>query len=232
MKNPKTQKQQMFYFFHLNISMSSFRSSLLSLDEGKKLIQLARAAIETYLREGRQIEVPKDIPSSLMEKRGVFVSIHSYPDYELRGCIGLPYPTMELGKAVIDAAIAAAFEDWRFQSIEEKELDRIVIELSILTEPVKISAKDPHDYLKAIVVGKHGLIIKAGSYSGLLLPQVPVEQGWNEEEYLSGLCAKAGLPSDYWQSQIGGYELYMFEAQIFTEEKPGGDINEKKLKTY
>lgn len=205
-------------------------SAGLSVEEGKSLVQLARSAIETYLREGRRLELPKDVPKAFKEKHGVFVTLSSYPGHELRGCIGMPYPTMELGAAVIDSALAAAFEDWRFQSLGEGELGSIVIELSILSEPVKLSVKDPKEYPKRIVVGRDGLIIKAGPYGGLLLPQVPVEQGWNEEEYLAGICCKAGLPDNCWQG--GGVEIYTFQAQIFSEEKPGGEVVEKKLKTY
>lgn len=205
-------------------------SSDLSIDEGRKLVQLARSAIDTYLKEGRRPELPEEVPKAFREKRGVFVTLSSYPGHELKGCIGMPYPTMELGRAVIDSALAAAFEDWRFQSLGEGELGGIVIEISVLTEPVRITAKDPKDYCKCIVIGRDGLVIKAGPYSGLLLPQVPVEQGWNEEEFLAGICCKAGLPEDYWQS--GTCELYTFQAQIFAEEKPGGEVVEKKLKRY
>ena len=204
--------------------------TVLSLAEGEKLIKLARQTIELYLKEGRIPELPMDVPPSFLEKKGVFVTLLSYPSYELRGCIGLPYPQKELVRAVIDAALAAAFEDPRFNEVDERELRNIIIEVSILTEPKKIEVKKPEEYLNKIVIGRDGLIIKAGFYSGLLLPQVPVEQGWNEEEYLANLCYKAGLSSSAWQEE--DIEIYSFQAQIFSEEKPYGNVIEKKLKAY
>jgi hypothetical protein len=205
-------------------------SAGLSIDEGRRLVQLARSAIELYLHDGRQLNMPDDAPKSFSQKRGVFVTLNSYPGHELRGCIGLPYATKELGLAAIDAALAAAFEDPRFNEIEDKELSKIIIEISVLTEPERIKVKDSSEYPKKISIGADGLIVKAGPYGGLLLPQVPVEQGWNEEEYLEGICYKAGISPD--SLAHASVELYKFQAQIFSEEKPGGDIVEKKLKTY
>ena len=199
-----------------------------SLSEGEKLIKIAREAIATYLREGREIDPPHDIPDSFLEKKGVFVTINSYPGHELKGCIGLPYPEKELIRAVIDAALASAFEDPRFESVDESELDKIIIEMSIMTGPERIKVKDPEEYHKRIVIGRDGLIIKHGWNSGLLLPQVPVEWGWEEEEYLRNLCYKAGLPGDAWQDPK--VEIYSFQAQIFTEETPGGKVKEEKFK--
>jgi len=202
--------------------------SFLTADEGEKIVKIARSAIETYVKEGREIDRPRNIPEKFLKKRGVFVTIRSYPDEELRGCIGLPYPRKELIDAVIGAAISAATEDPRFHSVDESELDKIIIEVSVLTNPEKIKVNKLEDYINNIEIGKDGLIIMYGWYSGLLLPQVPVEQGWNEEEFLSNLCIKAGLPSDTW---LGGKaEILKFQAQIFSEEKPKGEIVEKKLK--
>ncbi|MEM2974180.1 MAG: TIGR00296 family protein [Candidatus Micrarchaeia archaeon] len=199
-----------------------------SISEGERLIRIARDAIATYLRERRQIDPPRDIPDSFLEKKGVFVTIYSYPSHELKGCIGLPYPDKELIRAVIDAALASAFEDPRFESVDESELDKIVIEISIMTTPEKIKVKSPEEYLKKIVIGRDGLIIKYGWNSGLLLPQVPVEWGWEEEEFLRNLCFKAGLPGDAWQDPK--VEIFSFQAQIFAEETPGGKVKEEVFK--
>lgn len=201
-----------------------------SLEEGRKLVEIARKAIEIYIKEGREIEPPSptQLPPSFLQKKGVFVTLLNYPSHELRGCIGLPFPEKELIRAVIDAALSAAFEDPRFVEVEEKELGNIIVEISILTEPKKIDIKNREDLPKKIVIGRDGLIIKAGWYSGLLLPQVPVEQGWNEEEYLINLCYKAGLPPDAWLDNKT--EILSFQAQIFSEEKPNGNVIEKKFK--
>jgi len=199
-----------------------------SLLEGERLIKIAREAIATYLRESREIDPPHDIPDSFLEKKGVFVTLNSFPGHELRGCIGLPYPDKELVRAVIDAALASAFEDPRFQSVDESELEKFLVEISVMTVPEKIKIKNPEDYLKKIVIGRDGLIIKHGWTSGLLLPQVPVEWDWDEEEYLRNLCFKAGLPGDAWQDPA--VEILSFQAQIFTEETPGGKVKEEKFK--
>lgn len=200
---------------------------MLSLEDGKELVKLVRETIEIYVREGREIETPVDIPSSFLEKRGVFVTISTYPEHELRGCIGLPYPERELVRAVIGSAISAAVEDPRFAEITEEEFDKIVVEVSVLTVPKRIYVKDPRDYIKNIETGKDGLIIKYGVYGGLLLPQVPIELGWDTEEFLDNLCIKAGLSPDIWMTEK--VEIYKFQAQIFSEEKPKGEINERKM---
>jgi len=200
---------------------------MLTLEEGRRLVKIAREAIETFLREGREMDPPTDIPESFLEKRGVFVTLLTYPGHELRGCIGLPYPEKELVRGVIGAALAAAFEDPRFHELEPSELEKIIVEVSVLTEPKKIEVEDPKEYPEKIEIGRDGLIIKYGWHTGLLLPQVPVEQGWNEEEYLSGLCIKAGLPSDAWLE--GNVEIYSFQAQVFSEEKPNGEVVERRF---
>jgi hypothetical protein len=201
---------------------------MLSLGEGRELISIARSSIETYLREGREVELPSKVPKQLLGKRGVFVTLTTYPSHELRGCIGLPYPDKELVRAVIGSALSAAFEDPRFHEIDVKELDKILVEVSVLTEPKKISVREPSEYSKKIVVGKDGLIVKYGWYTGLLLPQVPVEQGWTEVEFLENACMKAGLQADAWLNPK--VEILSFQAQIFAEERPGGNVIEKKLK--
>ncbi|MFH8119663.1 MAG: TIGR00296 family protein [Candidatus Aenigmatarchaeota archaeon] len=197
---------------------------------GVELVKFAREVLSSYFKCGKAelpTKIDEELKKEMLEKRGVFVTLHSYPSYELRGCIGIPYPEKELIRAVRDATLASAFEDPRFEPLTEKELEKIVIEISILTEPKKIIVKDPKEYLEKIKIGRDGLIIKYGWYAGLLLPQVPVEEGWNEEEYLSWLCYKAGLPGDTWYDEKA--EIYSFQAQIFYEEKPNGEIKEKKL---
>jgi uncharacterized protein (TIGR00296 family) len=203
---------------------------MVSFECGKELVKYARSVLESYFREGKAdlpTSIREDLKKEFLEKKGVFVTLHTYPSHDLRGCIGIPYPEKELIRAVRDATLASAFEDPRFDPLAEGELDKIVIEISILTEPKLIKVKDPKEYLDKIKIGRDGLIIKYGWYAGLLLPQVPVEQGWNEEEYLTWLCYKAGLPGDAWYDKKA--EIYSFQAQIFYEEKPKGEIREKKL---
>ena len=127
---------------------------------------------------------------------------------QLRGCIGYPLPYKPLWETIRDVAIAAATQDYRFQSMTLEELPETVIEISVLTLPQPI--KD----VKEIEVGKHGIIVSKGPNKGLLLPQVPVEWDWDLETYLSHGCMKAGLDEDEWKR---GVQIEIFSAQIFSE---------------
>ena len=199
---------------------------MLTIDEGEFLVKLARKSIEEHL-SGRRVESPTPPSERLAERRGVFVTLYRYPSKELRGCIGLPYPTHRLVDAVIHAAVSSATADPRFPPVRLKEMDEIVIEVSVLTKPEEIKYDDPKKLPEKIVIGRDGLIIEAGGFSGLLLPQVPVEYNWTPEEYLMHLSLKAGLPSTYWLT--GRARIYRFTAQIFAEKTPRGEIVEEKL---
>lgn len=201
----------------------------LTEEEGSYLVKLARQAIEKRLRTGQSISIPKDAPTKLAEKCGVFVTLNSISSgkKELRGCIGFAAPIMPLVKATIDAAIGAAVGDPRFPQVELNELSSIVVEVSVLTPPELISAKTPTEYPKLIRIGKDGLIVERGWSSGLLLPQVPVEWDWNEEEFLSHCCLKAGLSPDSWL--VPGIKIYRFQAIIFEEEIPNGKVKRVQL---
>jgi uncharacterized protein (TIGR00296 family) len=164
-----------------------------------------------------------------LEHCGVFVTINSLTakDKDLRGCIGYPYPTHALVQAVIDNAVNAATEDPRFDPMKQNELDHVVFEVSVLTPPEPVNVANPKEYLKQVKVGEHGLIVEKGFYRGLLLPQVPVEWGWCEEDFLCQCCIKAGLPPDAWLSK--GTKIYRFTAIVFEEESPNGKIKRKNL---
>ena len=110
-------------------------------------------------------------------------------------------PEKKLSHAIVDGAIAAATEDPRFSPVKIKELDGIVFEVTVLTPPVEIDVSDPLEYLSKIKVGRDGLIVRHSFSSGLLLPQVPVEYGWNVEEFLQHTCEKAGLLKDFWKNE-------------------------------
>ena len=201
----------------------------LSLEEGRLLVKLARKAVEEYLKNRKRIRPPENIPEKLMQPRGVFVTINSVEgeEKELRGCIGLPYPTTPLAEAVIESAISSATQDPRFHPLSLKELDSVVFEVSVLTPPQLVEVENPSEYPSKIKVGVDGLIIERGFYRGLLLPQVPVEWGWSEEEFLCQCCLKAGLPPDCWLMK--GTKVYKFQAIIFEEETPKGEVRRKTL---
>lgn len=197
---------------------------MLSQDEGKKAVLFARDVIEKYVKDNC---IPStDLKGVFKEKQGAFVTIHTYPDHDLRGCIGIPLPMMPLKDAIIEGAKSAT-RDPRFPPLMDEELDSIVIEVTILTKPKLISVTKPEEYLKEIKIGRDGLIAEQGFFKGLLLPQVPVEQGWDEEEYLSNTCMKAGLMPDAWYDK--NTKISRFSGQIFTEIKPRGEIKEKKI---
>ena len=201
----------------------------LSLEEGKFLVELARKAVEEYLKSRKRISAPENTSEKLLQPCGVFVTINTIRDgeKELRGCIGYPYPTTSLVQAVIESAISSATQDPRFYPLSLSELDNVVFEVSVLTPPQLIEVKKPSEYLTKIMVGKDGLIVERGMFKGLLLPQVPVEWEWDEEEFLCQCCIKAGLPPDCWL--LENTKIYKFQAIIFEEEKPRGAIKHKAL---
>ena len=197
---------------------------MLSLQEGTLLVKLARRTIEAYLREGKVPPAPK-VSQKLKEPCGVFVTLTERG--ELRGCIGHPLPTTPLIDAVIDSAVSSATRDPRFPPVELGELSEVEVEVSVLSKPEVLKVKHPKDYPKSILIGRDGLVVERGGYAGLLLPQVPVEWGWDAEEFLSHACMKAGLTPDSWLSR--DVRISRFSAQVFRERGPGGEVEERKL---
>jgi len=195
---------------------------MLTLEEGKSLIKLARSTVEKYFNEKFILE--KTEKKKLNEKRGVFVTIETFPEKNLRGCIGFLLPAIPLFEAVQKAAISSALEDPRFPPMEKEELKKIVFEISVLTKPELIRVKSSKEYSKKIEIGKDGLIMQNGPFSGLLLPQVPVEWNWSPEEFLENLCLKACLTPDYIHDK--NTKIWKFQAQIFSEQEPDGRIIE------
>jgi len=192
---------------------------MFSLAQGKELVKLARKAVESK-------KVEKNFGKDFEIKKGVFVTLETFPEKELRGCIGFPYATTALGEAVQRAALSAAYEDTRFFPLEKEELEKIVFEVSILTEPELIEVKNPKECFSKIEAGKDGLILQNGPFTGLFLPQV-----WkffkSKEEFLNNLCFKAGLTPDYVYNKET--KIWKFRAQIFAEEEPNGKIVEMIL---
>ncbi|MFA5332193.1 MAG: TIGR00296 family protein [Methanoregula sp.] len=182
---------------------------LLTPDEGKLAVRLARGAIEYTTAKTPKPMV--DLTPVFAEKRGVFVTLTKAG--QLRGCIGFPYPMIPLGDAIESAAVAAALEDPRFPGVKRDELGTLDFEVTVLTPPVPLTC-DPADRPKHIEVGRHGLIARGYGTSGLLLPQVATEYNWDAETFLSQTCQKAGLPATCWRQPA--IEILTFEGQIFT----------------
>jgi len=196
----------------------------LTLEEGKFLVRLARKAIEEYLKKDITIKIPEETPPKLLEQYGVFITLHSIKNQkkELRGCIGFPYPTLPLAQAVIESAINSASQDPRFNPISLEEYDNVVLEVSVLTIPQLIEVEKTISYPSKVIVGQDGLIIERDYNRGLLLPQVPVEWNWSEEEFLSQCCLKAGLSPDSWL--LKETKIYKFSCIIAQETIPKGKI--------
>jgi uncharacterized protein (TIGR00296 family) len=198
----------------------------LDLEKGEFLVRIARKAVEEYLKSGAKISPPEDTPEELFKEMGVFVTIKTFPSKQLRGCIGYPEPVMPLIYATIDAAISAATRDPRFYPVSLSELPNLLFEVTVLTPPEPINAP-PSELPERIKVGRDGLIVRCGYASGLLLPQVPVEWGWDEREFLSQTCVKAGLPPNCWLDPR--CRFYKFRGQIFAETEPYGAVVEEKI---
>jgi len=199
-------------------------SNAYSDDDGNFLVKLARETVDEYVTRKRKLDTPEVTPEHLRQKSGVFVTLNSTTGdrVSLRGCIGRPYPSQPLVEAVIDSSVDSAVNDPRFPSVIVKELDSIIIDLSVLTPPKKIEYAKPEELLDLVKVGRDGLIAVQGRWRGLLLPQVPVDWKWNTLEYLEHTCNKAGLPVDAWKDQKT--EFMSFQAAIFGEEEPRGNI--------
>jgi hypothetical protein len=177
----------------------------LTAEEKADLLKLARGALAEFLTRGTEIE---DLTGrdKFREPRGAFVTLTKAG--ELRGCIGFIEPVLPLGRAVIRTAIYAATEDPRFPPVPASELKDLRVEISVLTPPREIGSPD------LVRIGTHGLIVEKGGAKGVLLPQVPVDNGWDRETFLCQGCLKAGLPQDAWKR---GAKLSVFEAIVFHE---------------
>jgi hypothetical protein len=182
---------------------------LLTPDEGILAIRLARGAIEYTIAKRPKPMV--HLTPVFAEKRGVFVTLTR--NHQLRGCIGFPYPVMPLGDAIEDAAVAAALEDPRFPGVKKDELASLDFEVTVLTPPVPLECA-PEDRPAHIEIGRHGLIARGFGTSGLLLPQVATEYGWDAKTFLDHTCEKAGLSRDCWTKK--NVEILTYEGQIFT----------------
>ncbi|MGE5353286.1 MAG: AmmeMemoRadiSam system protein A [Acidobacteriota bacterium] len=184
----------------------------LSDEEKKILLKAARESIKSYFTGGGYPETDYQNHPVLKEHAGAFVTLTK--DKALRGCIGYIIADEPLFLTVCDAARKAAFTDPRFDSLNQGELDKVELEISVLSPPFKMKSYDE------IVLGKHGVILEDLGRRALLLPQVPVEHRMNKDEYLSALCEKAGLPSNLWQKR--NLNMLLFTASVFSEEEMKG----------
>ncbi len=179
---------------------------MLTDQEKHTLLRLARETIESYLSGGRRSRL-EATSAGLREHCGAFVTLTEHG--QLRGCIGHLQSDEELHHTIQEMAIAAATQDPRFRPVTRAELADLHIEISVLSPMVKVAD------ISDIEVGRDGLYIVSGYSSGVLLPQVATEWGWDRDEFLRQVCRKAGLPRDSWKA---GSTLYRFSAQVFDEQ--------------
>lgn len=192
----------------------------LSDKDGEILVKTARSAVTEYLKTKKRLTLLEDFKSKFSYNSGVFVTLNKAKD--LRGCIGFPTPEKKLYQSLVDAAIASATEDPRFFPVRYEELSDISFEITVLTPPEEIIVENTLEYPTKIRIGRDGLVVRWEFGSGLLLPQVPVEYGWNEEEFLNHTCEKAGAPQDCWKRK--STKIFRFEGIVFKETIPNGKI--------
>jgi len=211
--------------------MSTIHPSELSFEEGVYLVKLARKTIEEYLITGKRPK-PSEIPSEKLRRPGMTFTTLEKLDFStgktsLRGCVGFLAPIQSLVESVIESAIEAAVGDPRFPPVDISEMDNIVVEVTVLSEPIKIEVDDRFKLPKYILIGKHGLVVEKGWFKGTLLPVVPVEYCWDEETFLAETCLKAGLKPDCWLES--STRVYYYEGRVFREKSPRGEVFERDM---
>ena len=175
--------------------------------EAREALKLARRSLEHHVRTGGTLRPDVEFSEGFMQPCGAFVTLHTKAG-ALRGCIGHMIGDGPLWELIIELGVAAGTKDPRFPPVTEAELDQIVYEISVLSpmRPIK-----PDD----VTPGVHGLYVRRGSHSGVLLPQVAVEWEWDRETFLEQTCRKAGLPEDAWRDPAT--QIMGFTAQVFHE---------------
>ncbi|BCR05257.1 AmmeMemoRadiSam system protein A [Desulfuromonas versatilis] len=173
--------------------------------EKSVLLNIARNAIETFVRTGNKYVEPRE-EKALNMRNGCFVTVKQKG--QLRGCIGSFQSELPLFKEVAEMAVASATKDPRFYPMKEPDLADFQLEITVLSPLQKI------ENIEEIEIGKHGIYLEKGYYRGVLLPQVATEHGWDRLTFLKQTCLKAGLPTNSWQAEDA--EIYIFSGQVFS----------------
>lgn len=182
--------------------------SLLSEEERRLLLRVAREALAAHYA-GQAYRPPEAIGAA-GEPRGAFVSLHRREDDDLRGCVGQMESALPLVETVARMAVAAATHDGRFEPVTREELPELLVEISALG-PMRAVAPEE------VEVGRDGLVVSYADRRGVLLPQVPLQHGWDRETFLGKTCGKAGLPADTWRRP--DVWLVAFTAEVFGEDR-------------
>jgi AmmeMemoRadiSam system protein A len=186
------------------IACQTEAESGLTSEDRETLRTIARTTVE-YVVRGEALPAFTISSECLKADKGAFVTLKKAG--HLRGCIGSLLGQRPLWETVQTMAVQAATNDPRFLPVTQEELPYLEIEISVLSRP------RPIERVEDIIVGTHGLIIVHGNHSGVLLPQVASEYGWDRETFLESLSQKAGLPRDAWKSEKS--RLYVFTADVF-----------------
>lgn len=206
---------------------------MLDQETGRRLVERARRTVEVAARNRAPTDGRTRTDGSTGERGddattvdgGAFVTLER--DDALRGCCGRLDHDGPLTEAVAVAARQATLSDPRFQPVSPPELEAITVSVTALSAPEPVPADDPAGVRGAVEVGHHGLVVSRGRTSGVLLPQVPVEQGWDTTAFLRGVCRKAGLPAEAWRRE--DVTLERFTGQVFAEREPKGEAVERTL---
>ena len=199
--------------------MSEAQAVYLSYDDGARAVELAREAVEAYVLQGQR-EQPGSMRDAFYARTGAFVRLESTRGRgSLRGCAGGYRGDEQLGHAIVDAAIEAASEDSCGSEIEPPELESLNISVCVVCNHVLTS-----DPLSDIEPGTHGIAIDADGQHAWMYPTLPVENGWNEEQFLTHACRKAGLSPLAWQDD--DTMITLFEGQVFRERPGGGSVEQ------
>ena len=182
---------------------------VLNKDEQTELLKLAKMAVESVVKTGKKPDYSNKMPG-LDRPLGAFVTLRE--SGQLRGCIGRFEPDIPIYKVVMEMAVAAATQDYRFPPVSERELDKLEYEISVLSPLRKVKS------WKEIEIGKHGVEVARGMRHGVFLPQVATETGWDLETFMNNLCEqKAGLQADAWKDP--GTDIFVFTALVFGGEQ-------------
>jgi AmmeMemoRadiSam system protein A len=190
---------------------------MLTPEQRTLLLQIARESIAAAL-ERRAADLDRGaLDPELTRPSGAFVSLHT-ADGDLRGCIGSIEAVAPLCEAVSSNAVYAATRDPRFYPLRREELADVVLEISVMSPIERVSS------IQEIEVGRDGLIVHGGGRTGLLLPQVATEYGWDREAFLSQTCVKAGLAPESWRTAFESdsrsipVRIERFSAEVFSEQ--------------
>lgn len=191
-------------------------------EDGALLISIARASLKAHFT-GAKVIIPEEKKDLMKETPGVFIVLRTFPGYLPRGESGYLPDVMPLEKAIQEVSIAAATRDSLISPVSRKELDKIILELSLITD---LELLKREEYLEKIEIRKHGVIV-SNNFKGIILPQVAMDMGWNNKAILSHACMKAKLNPDAWKES--GIKVYRFRARVFLEIEPEGNVIEREL---